>query len=235
LRFFHEMLRWDRALHYYLATGQRIPSELARDAGQYQFPPFADAGAIEAIVTDYEAALLPSGLWKHEQHLTVITWYLLHYSLEEAHARFRAHSQRVYQRYQALNPYHETITCFWLRWVNACLNCIGRDQPIVEIVNQIIRACAGSQIIFRYYSRQHLFSNIARQTAIEPDLAPFDFDPMQTLPVNEGYRPFVVPIQVVHSSEPITAQQIYISMDGGPNAVLNPSLIISPAATRNKR
>jgi len=122
LRLYHEMLRWDRALHYCLATGQHIPSEIARDAGQYQFPPFADAGAIEAIVTDYEAALLPSGLWKHEQHLTVIIWYLLHYSLEGSHARFRTHSQRVYQRYQALNPYHETITCFWLRWVNACLN-----------------------------------------------------------------------------------------------------------------
>ncbi|HKD77133.1 MAG TPA: hypothetical protein VKB76_16625, partial [Ktedonobacterales bacterium] len=75
-----------------------------------------------------------------------------------------------------------------------------------------------------------------RQTYVEPDLAPFDFEPMHTLPVNEGYRPFVVPIQVEHSSEPITAQQIYISMDGGPNAVLNPSLVVSPAATtRNKR
>jgi len=63
--------------------------------------------------------------------------------------------------------YHETLTRFWLRQVEAKLD---RRLCLAASVNQIQEQLGDKNLAFDYYSRERIDSKEARETWLEPDL-----------------------------------------------------------------
>ncbi len=215
LFFYYQMLHWERSLHYYLDMGERLAASQVRAIDAYTFAPYQKASDIMTFVEDFDACLLPTRLWRHDQHMTVIIRYLLQSTSQEARERFKQGALRYRRRYPIYNAFHETITDFWVRWVSAFLDHLGRDRDIVELTNRIILACPGMSMIHDYFSREHLFSSQARHAVVAPDVRPYDFEPMTATPAMIGSsRPFKLPINTIYSSSPLRAQDITLSVAG---------------------
>lgn len=237
LNFYHLMLHWERAIHFYLAEKRLLPIGSVNDVAILKYPPYASDEDIRVLIQEFEFSLLPSALWRHPQHLTIILWYLLNNSALDAEARFRDCTQRFIARYPGFGRYSETITMFWIRWVKAWLRCVGRDQPMFELCNDLIQSCVGAGLINQYYSPKRLFADESWERCALPDLKPFDFEPMLAPPGHvASFRPFVVPVQVFATSFPLTAMQIqtHFDKDGSLQITIEaqtpPVALLSPAA-----
>jgi hypothetical protein len=66
--------------------------------------------------------------------------------------------------------YHETITRFWMELISRFLPRVPEDASIAESVNEVIARYGTKDILFEYYTRERVMSEIARREWIEPDL-----------------------------------------------------------------
>jgi len=131
---------------------------------------------IEALVWDFQHALLASEQWTHQAHLVVATWYCLRFAPEDAFARVRLGIQRLNAALgvpQTLTRgYHETLTRLYVGLVAKAVDDIGRDQPLETIVSGVLNQLTDRSIPLRYYSREVLWSWEARTSWVLPDLEP---------------------------------------------------------------
>lgn len=133
---------------------------------------------IEAVVTGFENCTLPDSEFKHAEHLTVALSYLhrSRLTVEEATTRMREALYRFLDRYaDDRQAYNETITLFWVELVNSFLERTDTARPVKEIANKLIESFGNSNLIYEYFSREHLLSREARKAWVEPDLKPLDF------------------------------------------------------------
>jgi hypothetical protein len=133
---------------------------------------------IEAVVKGFENCTLPDSEFKHAEHLTVALSYLngLHLTVPEATTRLRAALYRFLDQHAGdRQVYNETITLFWLKIVDGFLRRTGTARPLREIANELIESFGNSNLIYDYFSREHLLSGEARKAWVEPDLKPLDF------------------------------------------------------------
>ena len=131
---------------------------------------------IESLVRSFEDCVLPRSCWTHQAHLTVALWYLIDFSEEEAIKCIRDRIQKYNIATGIENTttsgYHETITLFWIRLISHYIVCGNKGYSFVDITNNLINACANTDLIFEYYSRNLLFSYEARINWVEPNIKP---------------------------------------------------------------
>ena len=141
-------------------------------------PPFQSHSELKRLVEQFEDCSLPRSKWNHEAHLAVAIWYLYH--LDEAEASDRMiRGIRRYNRASRVNGaprgvgYHETITLFWLalgrRYLASSRAETGLTRCALGFISLYSRR---KDLVFRHYSRERLFSPMARRTWVEPDLMP---------------------------------------------------------------
>lgn len=132
------------------------------------------------LVTAFLALTLPKSDWTHEAHLTVGLWHVRQFGFGEALTRMRegicAYNEAVGTANSASSGYHETLTQFWLRVLDAHHRKLGADVPFETVLSQLLASSwADRELALRYYGRETLFSPLARARWVEPDRKPFDF------------------------------------------------------------
>jgi hypothetical protein len=130
---------------------------------------------LRALAEAFEACSLPDEAFDHRAHLAVALWYLSRMSAEEASQRMREGLLRFLAHYEVdAQKYNETITQFWVRRLDMLLGETDRTLSLAERANQTIDRAGDSQTIFKYYSRERVFSEAGRVSWIEPDLRSLD-------------------------------------------------------------
>lgn len=132
---------------------------------------------VEELAKSFEARTLPKSGWTHAAHLVVGLYYCYHHDLSDAR---KLMSERIRQLNDAhgtpntdSSGYHETITVFWLKTVNAYLEKAGREKGLAELASGLLDECGNPHLPLEYYSRERLFSTEARRDFVAPDLAKF--------------------------------------------------------------
>jgi hypothetical protein len=129
----------------------------------------------EELAAAFIACTLPKREWTHEAHLRVGLWHLLHYGADEALARLRDRIRRYNEASGVSNTdhagYHETITRFYVRVIDRFLQSADRCRPVDRLAEDLIRGWGERSLLQRYYSRERLFSVLARRQWVGPDLA----------------------------------------------------------------
>ena len=140
---------------------------------------FPDDVSIVAIGERLLAATLPRDAWTHEAHLAACCWLMrdrpdiaIERELPEIISAYNIASGGVNDDSQG---YHETITQVYIAAVKAHLHEEGCDMPLYVAVNKLLLSKRGGRDLpLRFYSKEHLFSVLARRTFVPPDRADLD-------------------------------------------------------------
>ena len=136
------------------------------------------ANEIIALVAEFESCTLARERWTQEAHLTVGLWYLARYEVAEATRLIREGIKRYNQACGVAQTetggYHETITLFYVRVIEAYLKSARAGASFAELVAGLMPACGERALPFEYYSRERLLSWTARTEWVEPDLKALD-------------------------------------------------------------
>ena len=130
----------------------------------------------QTLVETFLRRTLPKQAWTHEAHLCVGLWFVLHYSRDEALARLRSGIRALNEVHGTPNTdqggYHETITRFYVHWIEQFVAHSGCQRPIDDLAEELVRTAGDSKLPLRYFSHARLLSVVARQHWVEPDLQP---------------------------------------------------------------
>ena len=121
---------------------------------------------VEEVVHRFECCEFAIDEFDHVSHLTVAVVYLARYGEAVAMDRMRESLLR-FSRHHGRMGYHETITQFWLRMVAAEP---AASQPLYLRANEIVSMFADKDLVFQYYTRERLMSDVAKKEWVEPDL-----------------------------------------------------------------
>ncbi|MGE3819165.1 MAG: hypothetical protein AB7I30_06990 [Isosphaeraceae bacterium] len=124
---------------------------------------------IETFVRSFEDLSLPRNQWTHAGHLTVALWYLSKHTRAEATGLIRDGIIGYNRHGGKLNGYHETVTLAWIEVIDRFLAERDRSRPISELVAALLEAVGGRDYLLRHYSRETLFSDLARARWVPPD------------------------------------------------------------------
>lgn len=125
-------------------------------------------------------ATLPRPEWTHAAHFAVALWCVRHRpDLAEA-VRFREVILRLNDAHGTPNTdssgYHHTITIASLAAARAVHDTHGEAAPLHAVLADLLAGPYGrTDWILAYWSRERLFSVVARRGWIAPDLAPLPF------------------------------------------------------------
>lgn len=132
--------------------------------------------AIEDLNRQFDASALPAAEWTHEAHLLVGLYHLLHYGRDESIIRLRSriitmnHIQGTPN--SATRGYHETITLFWVWVLETYIQQAGATHHADVYQKFLDTPLSRADLLFRFYSRERLFSVQARANWVEPDRLP---------------------------------------------------------------
>ena len=132
---------------------------------------FRSADEIESIVRRFESCDFAKGEFTHALHLAVAAWYASKYSEHEAVTRMRSGLLHLTNKF-GVKAYHETITQFWMRISRDFLASESSGSSLAAAVNRLIEAFAAKDVVYHYYSRELLQSDLAKTNWVEPDLKP---------------------------------------------------------------
>ena len=127
---------------------------------------------ISALVESFEDCTIRREDWRHAEHLIVALFYISHHNFETSLKKMR---DGIFNLLKAFGvdltkemPYHETLTVFWMRTVFDFKNS-KNNASIVEICNELTEKF-DKDYPLRFYSRERLFSDEARNSFVEADL-----------------------------------------------------------------
>lgn len=151
---------------------------MAMDTPQKTFPPFADEAAVTTVIEGFRARSLPFAHWSHQAHLAVGLWHVATFGEDAAKVRLRdgisAYNVAVGRVNDDKRGYHETVT-FYFAWAAARHLDNDPGGSLVDRVNRFVASpLGGKEGIFRFWSRESLFTPRARLGWLEPDLRPLD-------------------------------------------------------------
>ncbi|MBK7704875.1 MAG: hypothetical protein IPJ30_03650 [Acidobacteria bacterium] len=133
---------------------------------------YRDEEEILLMIAKFESGTIPRSDWRHAEHLIVACRYLFEHDFEEAAFRMRSGILSLLTAFgvdqTAESPYHETLTVFWMRAVDA----FRLEHPELWFFELCERITSEFDKDFplRFYSRERLFSADAKRTFLEPDL-----------------------------------------------------------------
>lgn len=128
---------------------------------------------IYRLLASFEDTSIARGEWKHAEHLVVALCYLESHDLESATAKMREGIFNLLEKGFGVDlskemPYHETITVFWMRTAYA-FKLMHPEMPFVEKANSLCELF-DKDYPLKFYSRELLFSDLARSGFVKPDL-----------------------------------------------------------------
>jgi len=157
----------------YETTSPRTPDPTQASAPQRVEP--ATEHAVVAIVEAVLDGSLPHERWTHAAHLALGVWMVNHYELDEAIARVRAailaYNDRVGIVSTPTSGYHETITCFWTRYIASVNRELDVCASLEDRYQRVLSRCSEPALLGTYYSRELLKSPRARRRWVAPDRA----------------------------------------------------------------
>jgi hypothetical protein len=134
------------------------------------------ASPSEDLTAAFIAGTLPKERWTHEAHLRVGLWHLMRHDPAQALTLLRTRIRRLNEAHGVANNehagYHETITRFYVWAIREFLRTADLARGIEALAEELIRLRGDRGLPLRYYSRERLFSPLARRQWVEPDLAP---------------------------------------------------------------
>src|SRR5687768_6433387 len=124
----------------------------------------------EAFARAFEAGTVTPEQFDHVAHLRVAWVYLREAgSADAALPRMRDAIQRFAAAAGASQKYHETITVVWMRLLEDAGTQVARRCELSELLG-LRPELADKNLPLKYYSRQHLFSDAAREAYVPPDI-----------------------------------------------------------------
>ena len=126
---------------------------------------------IREVVEKFERCEYSPEEFTHAHHLAVACWYSSNGLTSEALTNMRTSLLR-FTAHHHKQAYHETITRFWLELIGDFLGRIPDRISLHERVNLVVEGFGDKDLLFRYYSRERVMSDVARQKWVEPDLRP---------------------------------------------------------------
>lgn len=127
---------------------------------------------IKNVVRSFEDATVARGAWGHPEHLVVALHYITLYDFDAAIEKVRTGIFKLLSAFEVdptkEMPYHETLTVFWMRTV-AEFNASNAGASMLEKANRLV-AKYDKDYPLRFYSREFLFSDAAREAFLEGDL-----------------------------------------------------------------
>jgi len=120
-------------------------------------------------IETFENATLDHEAFDHEAHVYTAWLYLQKWPLNEATQRFCGAIRRLTIKLGAEMKYHETITCFFMQLINE-RRMASLESPWLEFREgnaDLIGGAGGT--LGRYYSKELLASELARQHYLLPD------------------------------------------------------------------
>lgn len=129
---------------------------------------------IARIGAGFTERTLPKAEWTHAAHWAAAIWLLSHRdAFAEMPGLIRAYNVATGGVNSDTEGYHETITLASLRAARAHLR---PDAPLSACLASLLAGDLGrSDWPFRYWSRDVLFTPLARREWVEPDLQPLPF------------------------------------------------------------
>ena len=127
---------------------------------------------IHDLVRAFDDATVKREDWKHAEHLTVALFYISRYDPDTAMAKMRTGIFNLLRAFRLdlskEMPYHETLTVFWMRTVSD-FNAAEAESSLPDKANELV-ARFDKDYPLRFYSRELLFSDKARETFVNGDL-----------------------------------------------------------------
>jgi hypothetical protein len=130
---------------------------------------YQDENEIREVVEKFERCQFAVEEFTHARHLTVSCWYLCTMPREQALVRMRASLMR-FIAHHGKQGYHETITRFWMELLSDFL---GQRAPAASLrnkTNDALEYFANKDVLFSYYNRDRVMSEVAKREWMEPDL-----------------------------------------------------------------
>lgn len=119
----------------------------------------------------FETCTLPNHLFPHRAHIRMAWLYLRAGDFDTGMTHIRDGIQRFANVQGHAPKYHETITVFWARLVNAAIQA-SPDIDAFETFAQRHPELLDSHLIQQFYTTAVLHNAVARQQWVEPDLKP---------------------------------------------------------------
>ena len=129
---------------------------------------YPNEDAIKEVIRKFESCEYAPAEFTHARHLTVGCWYLCTLSADEALDRMRTHLQN-FSAHHGKQGYHETITRFWIKLLDAAIQHQHEDLPILGRINAVV-GLYPKEVLFDYYTRERVMSDQAKREWVEPDL-----------------------------------------------------------------
>ena len=122
---------------------------------------------------------LPKKEWTHAAHFAAAFWLLAHNDYDpflEMPDIIRGYNEATGVANTESEGYHETITLASLRAARAFFETYKGDATLYEVVNGFLNSEYGrSDWILRHWSKELLFTPLARRVWVEPDLQALPF------------------------------------------------------------
>lgn len=136
---------------------------------------------IEELVAGFQDHSLPGERWTHQAHLIVGTYFAYHFPLEQAIYYLRSgiitYNVATGGKNTHERGYHETVTQLWAKLLKTFVQKKCAGLSLAESCSALLNSpYAAQEIMFRFYSKDFLFSTQARALWVEPDLASIDCD-----------------------------------------------------------
>ena len=135
---------------------------------------FKDEKETADIVRRFEAATFSRSEWRHAHHLVVALDYVNRYDLDTAIDRIRTGLFNLLDAFgvdrSKEDPYHETLTVFWMRAVSE-FNAAKNGASLIDKVNELLTTY-DKDYPLKFYTRGYLFSDEARKRFVMSDLRP---------------------------------------------------------------
>src|SRR5688572_13616324 len=125
------------------------------------------------LVKSFEDATISRDDWRHAEHLVVALYYITRHDMETATGKMRDGIFNLLRKAFSVDltkemPYHETLTVFWMRTI-AEFNASKNGASLLGKANEVA-AVYDKDYPLRFYSREFLFSDRAREEFVDPDL-----------------------------------------------------------------
>ncbi len=121
--------------------------------------------SIEAL----ESANIDAESFNHESHVYAAWLYLEQWQLNEATQRFCTAIRNLTLTLGAETKYHETITCFFMQLINQRRSAMHEPSWFVFRRENLDLIENAATTLDRYYSKELLVSELARQHFLLPD------------------------------------------------------------------
>ncbi len=136
--------------------------------------PLKDVTQIESLVRDFESLTLPYENWTHRAHLAVAVYYVRTLSFDDALMQIRSCINAYNAARGDPDGYNETITIMFMRRIASELKHKDCDATMHDELARFEVLC-GVDWLYRYYSRDLIWSSEAKKRWVNPDISELDF------------------------------------------------------------